>query len=157
MQAQPLKDITKQIASNEYAKHGPAAKPADSHLTSNQDLVALSNSDLNLLGEFAAYDNAQAQSFAYTDSTIQTEHQRLPPNQGQNLEQQNKLDGRFSMHRHAANNVAILEHLGLNHHSNNSCTSSDSRYSADCKSRDSCVRPEIQINDSSDFKRGELH
>lgn len=100
---------------HDYSLHGQGLKQPDSHVASqNQDLVALSNSDLNLLGEFH-YDNTQAQSFAYTDSTIQTEPQRLPPNNGQNQEMPNKLDGRFSMHHHPANNAAILEHLGLGH------------------------------------------
>lgn len=67
------------------------------------------------------------------------------------------LDGRFSMHQHAIKNVAVLEHHALKHRSNHSGSSSESRYS-DYKSRDeSRARPEIQINDSSDFKRGELH
>ena len=54
---------------------------------------------------------------------------------------QDKLDGRFSMHQRASKNEAVLEHFGLKHRSN--ISSSDSRYS-DYKSQDeSCPRPEI--------------
>lgn len=56
MQSQPLNDITKKYVVKDYCNHVPGPQLADSHLTSNQDLVALSNSDLNLLGEFA-FDN----------------------------------------------------------------------------------------------------
>lgn len=156
MQNVPLRDITKRVAVKECVNHGPCPLLVDSYLASTQAMVALSNCDLNSLGEFAC-DNTQAASFGPTASTIQTEAQRLPPNHGPGLEQPNKLGRRFPRHHHAAKNVSILEGLGLNHHSNYCSSSSDSRYSADCKSRDSCVRPEIQINDSSEFKRGELH
>lgn len=67
IQKQPHKDLCKaQAATNEFAH-------AISKQVEDPDLVALSNSDLNLLGEFR-FDNTQAQSYVYTDSTIQTEH-----------------------------------------------------------------------------------
>lgn len=66
IQNQPLKDITKQHAAPNEFPPGAATKQIESHVTStNQELVALSNSDLNLLGEFH-FDNNQAQSFIYS-------------------------------------------------------------------------------------------
>jgi hypothetical protein len=119
-----------------------STKPETSHVASiNQDLVALSNSDLNLLGEFH-FDNAQ--SFAYTESTIQTEHQRAGPTCAKPGQKQaeNTLDGRFSMHQHPDKNARIRERFGLKHFSNQSDSSGESHYSDD-KSRESCNRPPI--------------
>ena len=82
-------------------------RQVDPHLKSTSpDLVALSNSDLNLLGEFH-HDQHHAQSFAYTESTIQTEHQRIASHH-QKPSELNQVDGRFSMHHHVAKNAAVL-------------------------------------------------
>lgn len=89
----------------------------------NKGLAFLSNSDLNLLNEPQG-DHAQAPSFAYTDSTIQTEH--APPAD----EPTNQLDGRFSMHQQVMKSKPVLEHLGLSHRSHSS-SSDGSAYSVD--------------------------
>jgi len=70
---------------------------------------------LNLLNEHQG-DNAQAQSFAYTDSTIQTEHHHTSQHAPPADEPTNQLDGRFSMHQQVMKNKPVLEHLGLSHH-----------------------------------------
>jgi len=126
----PLKDITsKYVAPKGFALGACTKKVEPQGPSINKGLAFLSNSDLNLLNEHQG-DNAQAQSFAYTDSTIQTEHHHAPQHAPPADQPTNQLDGRFSMHQQVMKNKPVLEHLCLSHHSHSS-SSDGSEYSVD--------------------------